>query len=80
MTWHLQEAEQQFCNLVQQAIDEGPQVVSNDGEELVVVLSAETYRLMAERKPTFKEVLLSGPDFSMLDLTRDEDYGRDVDL
>ena len=79
MSWQLQEAKQRFSELVRRTLEEGPQVVTRHGEEVVVVVSAEEYR-RTEEKPNFKEFLLSGPDLSVLDLERSKEMPRDVDL
>ncbi len=42
--------------------------------------SAEHYRLMSERKPTFKEFLLSFPSLEGVDMSRNEIPARDIDL
>lgn len=80
MVWQLQEAKQKFSRLVQRALDEGPQVVTRHGEEVVVVVSAEEYRRLMGDKPDFKEFLLSCPDFSQLELERMEELPRKVRL
>jgi antitoxin Phd len=41
MEWQLQTAKARFSQLVQKAIDEGPQTVSRHGKKAVVVLSIE---------------------------------------
>ena len=43
MAWQLQEAKAKFSELVQKAIEEGPQTVTRHGKEAVVILSAEEY-------------------------------------
>jgi len=80
MSWQLQEAKQRFSELVRRTLEEGPQVVTRHGEEVVVVVPAEEYRRAEEKKPDFKEFLLSGPDLSVLDLERPREMPRDVDL
>ena len=80
MSWQLQEAKQRFSELVRRTLEEGPQVVTRHGEEVVVVVPAEEYRRTGEKKPGFKEFLLSGPDLSVLDLERSKEMPRDVDL
>ena len=37
MSWQLQEAKQKFSELVRRTLEEGPQVVTRHGEEVVVV-------------------------------------------
>ncbi len=81
MPWQLQEAKQRFSELVRRTLEEGPQVVTRHGEEVVVVVSVEEFRLMDREKPDFKEFLLSAPDLSVLDLERPkDDFPRDVEL
>ena len=70
MPWQLQEAKQKFSALVQRALDEGPQVVTRRGEEVVVVLSARDYRRLTRPVPDFADFLLSAPDFSQLEIER----------
>jgi prevent-host-death family protein len=62
MTWQLQEAKAKFSELVQKALDEGPQTVTRHGKDTVVVLSSEAYRKLQEGKPNLKQVLMSGPE------------------
>ncbi|MBS3934250.1 MAG: type II toxin-antitoxin system Phd/YefM family antitoxin [Truepera sp.] len=80
MPWQLQEAKQKFSQLVRQALEQGPQIVTRHGEEVVVVISAEAYRRLSGSKPDFKTFLLSGPDFSELDLVRSHETARAVEL
>ena len=80
MPWQLQEAKQKFSQVVQRAIDEGPQVVTRHGESVVVVISAEEYRRLTCPKPDFAEFLLASPDLSQLDLERTPDLAREIEL
>lgn len=80
MRWQLQEAKQKFSQLVRRALDEGPQVVTRHGEEVVVVISAKEFRRLTGSVPDFKAFLLSGPDLSLLTLERTRDLPREVQL
>jgi prevent-host-death family protein len=82
MTWQLQTAKQKFSELVSRAIEEGPQVVTRRGEEVVVVVSIDEYRRLRKRKPEpdFWDLLTSGPSFDDLDLERSKDLPREVEL
>jgi prevent-host-death family protein len=80
MAWQLQQAKQRFSQLVRLALDEGPQVVTRRGEEVVVVLSAAEFQRLSDSKPDLRDYLLSGPDLSALDLERPADRARDVEL
>ena len=81
MSWQVQEAKQRFSELVRRTLDEGPQVITRHGHEVVVVLAAEEYRRLTGQVPDFKSFLLSAPDLSLLDLDQPErDLPRDVAL
>jgi prevent-host-death family protein len=82
MAWQLQDAKQKFSKLVRDTLEKGPQVVTRHGEEVVVVISADEFRRLSGKKPSFKEFLLSGPDFEELhlELERIRDLPRPVDL
>ena len=69
MAWQLQDAKQQFSRLVDEACEQGPQVVTRNGREVVVVMSMTTYREMTMATPA--EVLLAGPI--------DDDFADDLD-
>lgn len=70
MNWHLQDAKNNFSKLVRQAIKNGPQTVTLRGERTAIVLSAEDYDRLKERKPSLAEHILSGPtwDDDIVDL------------
>jgi prevent-host-death family protein len=76
MPWQLQEAKQKFSELVQRALDDGPQVVTRRGEEVVVVVSAKEFRRLARRRLDFKQFLVSAPDLEQLDIRRPKDLAR----
>jgi prevent-host-death family protein len=80
MTWQVQEAKQRFSEVVQRTLDEGPQVVTRHGQEVVVMISAEEYQRLTGRVPDCKEFLLSGPDLDALDIQRDPIAARQIDL
>lgn len=80
MIWQLQEAKQKFSQVVQHALDEGPQVVTRHGEIVVVVVSADEYQRLTSGRQDFTEFLLSGPDLSVLDLDRARELARRIDL
>lgn len=82
MSWQLQEAKQKFSELVRRTLEEGPQVVTKHGEEVVVIVPVEEFRRMSKdgEKMDFKEFLMSAPDLSVLDLERPKEFPRDIDL
>jgi len=80
-TWALQEAKNRFSELVEQALHDGPQVVTRRGKETVVVLSVEAFHKLTAQQESLVTFLrnypLAGVD---LDLERTPDYGREVTL
>lgn len=80
MRWQLQEAKQRFSELVRSAREEGPQIVTRHGEEVAVVIDIDLYRRLSGSKASFKQFLLSGPDFDDLDIARSTDLPRDIDF
>ena len=82
MTWQLQEAKSKFSQVVNRALQDGPQFVTRHGEEVVVVLSVSDYRKLTNPKPSLLELLLNSPlRGSDLKLIREkEDFGREIAL
>src|SRR5579883_2137590 len=56
MQWQVQEAKQRFSQLVQRAIDEGPQVVTRHGRDVVVVVAADEFRRLTSNKTSTYEL------------------------
>ncbi len=81
MRWQIRQAKQGFSQLVRRAVEEGPQVVTKHGEDVVVVLSAKEYqRLKGEANVGFYHFLMSGPDLSLLEIHRSKEPSRRVEL
>ena len=83
-SWQLQTAKAQFSEVFRRARVEGPQWVTRQNKEAVVILRAEDFERLARRasQPAslvkfFAESPLAGV---RLDLTRNRDYGRDIEL
>jgi antitoxin Phd len=79
MEWQLQEAKAKFSEVVQKAIDEGPQTVTRRGKEVVVIVSAKEFHGSRKPQVDLKELLASAP-VEGVDLERPEDYGREIDF
>jgi prevent-host-death family protein len=75
--WQLQEAKNKFSEVVEEALSDGPQVITKRGVEAVIVLSYSEYRkLLASQKKLsefFRQSPLVGSD---LDLNRDRSAVR----
>lgn len=82
--WQLQTAKAQFSELFRRARTEGPQVVTRQGKEQVVVLPAEQFARLIKRGRQPKNLVkffAESPLASItLDLSRDVDSGREIKL
>lgn len=79
--WKLEDAKARFSEVVRLARSEGPQRVSVRGRDAVVVISVEQLEQLAPRKPRVPFIqFMESLDLGGLDLTREQDRGRDVQL
>lgn len=82
--WQLQAAKARFSEVFRLARTEGPQLITRQGKDGVVMLPVEQFDELVNRsRPRknivdfFRESPLFGVD---LDLERDKDPGRDIEL
>ncbi len=79
--WQLQDAKNRFSELVDTALDRGPQVVTRRGKDAVVVVPIDAYRRLTRPQGSLVEFFAGSPlRGARLDLTRDRDTGRSVRL
>ena len=79
--WKLEDAKARFSEVVRRAQSIGPQRVTVRGEPAVVVIdAAELDRLLPSSEQLPLVQFLEGLGLDDLDLTRQVDTGRDVDL
>jgi len=82
--WQLQTAKARFSELFRRARTEGPQVVTRQGKEQVVVLPAEDYAKLIQRIRQPKSLVRFFAESPLtrvkLDFSRDIDTGREIDL
>ena len=81
-SWKLEDAKARFSELVRRAHDEGPQYVTVRGRPAVAIIDvAEFERLQpSEQAPLPFVQFMESLYFEGLNLERDHDLGRDVDL
>ena len=80
-TWQLQEAKNRFSELVNKVLNEGPQVVTRRGEEVVVIVSNEEYQKLLKSQSSLLEFFRQSPLVGVeLDLERDQSLPRDIQL
>ena len=79
--WQLQEAKNKFSQVAEEAAVYGPQIVTKHGRDAVVILGVDEYRQMTERRGALLDFFRDSPLVgSGLDITRESDEGREVDL
>lgn len=70
--WQLQEAKNKFSQVVEEAIQEGPQIITRHGKEVVVVLSMLEFRRLASSQEKLTDFFQKSPLAEVdLDLSRD---------
>jgi prevent-host-death family protein len=80
-TWQLQEAKAKFSELVDEVIDDGYQTITRNGKPVVVVISQKEFEQFLRKEDNLIDFFMRAPfPDEDLDLTRDKDTGRDVDL
>lgn len=81
MNWQLQEAKNKLSQVVKEARSSGPQVITVHGEDAAVVLSMDEYRRLTQKKESLAEFFMNSPlHNSGLEIERDQDFGRDIEL
>lgn len=79
--WKLEDAKARFSEVVRQAREDGPQRVSVRGHDAVVVMSVEEFERLVPAKPRAAFVeFMESLHLGGLDLEREMDRGRDVEL
>ncbi len=80
-SWKLEDAKARFSEVVRRAHAEGPQAVTVRGRRAVVVVDAEAYERLARPSPRVPLVeFLESLHLDEIDVGRDPDFGREVEL
>lgn len=79
-SWKLEDAKARFSELVRRAQQDGPQQVTVRGRNAVVVISSEQLETLSAAEPSLLEVMQRFKSLGDLDVTREPDYGRDIEL
>jgi prevent-host-death family protein len=79
--WKLEDAKARFSEVVRQAREDGPQRVTVRGHDAVVVMSVEEFERLVPGEPRLPFVqFLESLHLGGLDLDRDPDHGRELEL
>lgn len=80
-TWPLQDAKNRLSEVCDKALSEGPQTITRRGEPAVVVLSIDEFHRLTTPSSSLLEFFQASPLRGVdLDLERDRDPGREVEL
>ncbi len=78
--WTVAGAKAKLSELIKQAHDE-PQTITKNGEPSVIVVSVEEWKRKTARKGSIAEFLLSSPlRRAEIEIGRDKDQPRELDL
>lgn len=80
-TWQLQEAKAKFSKLVDEVIEDGYQTITRNGKPVVIMMSQKEFEQLKYSEDNLIDFFMRAPLKDVdLDLNRDKDTGRDVDL
>ena len=80
-SWQLQEAKNRLSEVVNEAIERGPQIITRNGVETVVVLSVADFKKLRRRDKSLVDFLSDSPlKGTDLDLERSRELPREIDL
>jgi antitoxin Phd len=79
--WQLQEAKARFSEVFKKAYSDGPQIISRQGKDAVVVIPLSVFEQLTGRRKqdSIAKFFAKSPLASIaLDLKRDKDTGRNI--
>ena len=77
-TWQLQEARNKLSEVVEEALSQGPQIITRRGVEVVIVIAYEEFQKMTASEQALSEFFRNSPLAGQeLDLTRDKSAIRE---
>ncbi|MEO8724977.1 MAG: type II toxin-antitoxin system Phd/YefM family antitoxin [Acidobacteriaceae bacterium] len=80
-SWAVAEAKAHLSQVIEQALQEGPQTITRGGRKVVVMVSAAEWERKTKRKGNLAEFLAASPlRGSGLEFKRSKDKGRKISL
>jgi prevent-host-death family protein len=77
--WQLQEAKNKFSEVVERAINRGPQEITRHGRKAAIVLSIKEYQKLRNRKGSLAEFFRNSP-LGAISIERSRDIPRRIEL
>ena len=79
--WQLQEAKAKFSEVVNEAVQHGPQIITKQGIETVLLISINDYKKMNKKELKISQFFRNSPLNNLkLDLERSKDIPREIEL
>ena len=79
--WKLQDAKNYFSEVVENAMQDGPQEITKHGKHAVVILSFDLYQKLTHPKENMTDFFKNSPFFGVdLDLKRSPDFPREIEF
>ncbi len=79
--WQLQEAKNRLSQVVDEALNDGPQIITRRGKEVAVVLSINEYEEIKKPATCIVDFFQNSPFFeTQLDLERNKSLSREIDF
>lgn len=80
-SWSVASAKARFSEMIDQAKTDGPQTITRNGKPAAILVSVEEWEQKTARQGTLGEFFLNSPlRGSGIDLTREDEPPRDIDL
>lgn len=81
-SWQMQEAKARLSELVERAVSDGPQTITQDGEAVAVVMSRAAFERLAANEESIVQFMRRSPLYGNEDVSfeRDESPVRALEL
>lgn len=80
-TWQIKDARANFSTLVDKALSDGPQIVTRNGKEAVVVVSIEEWTRRERRHDDLVDFFANSPlREEGIEIERQRDYPREIEF
>jgi prevent-host-death family protein len=80
-TWGVAEAKAHLSEVIERAVNDGPQTITRNGRRMAILVSAEEWERKTKRKGTLADFLAASPLRGLdIDLERVKDGPREIDL
>ncbi len=79
--WQLQEAKAKFSEVINEAIQHGPQIITKHGIETALLISINDYKKVNKKESKISQFFRNSPLVNInLDLSRPKDISRNIEL